>query len=769
MPTISVSLLNIDQLTSSLGRAQKVINRTIRVAERLRETLQRPLSMSADTGQALNQMERARRRLQIARPVDIGVRIVVQNMGDIRAVRRRIDAELSTIRANIQVTLPTSINRMFTNLQRLVMRMQASIRRLSSINGNRGQPLPGPDAGLDQDNSDNESEQSNSTKGKGGARVKNVVGYLKGMAKSSLLFAGAQIVPAVAGSMEQQDLKDTFIARTGKEDVGTAMFEKFKQEALAMGQDVTQSLQGTLSLFPVTQNTDQLSQFNEVAAHLSAFDLSGGGIMDAASALKEALGGDVGSLAASYNIPEAELDKFNIGSFGPSNIDGFLQSLNQLMEQQKLGDQAYQTKMASPANQVKTLGNNAKSALADAGDSIVQSLLPVVSMLNQMFQQGQIQAFFHAMGTAIGWVTSLLAVLVQGALWFGGVIANNWGIFSSVLGGIAALIGMLLIPMLWSMIPPLAAIVAEWLLLNWPILAVAAFIGVVMFVLQKFGVTAADVIGAIVGAFTWLGGVIYNLIAVWWNYFASFAEFLKNLLIDPTYAIQKLFYDLATMFGGYMVNMLRNAEGFAGGFMETILGAINGILKGFNWLSKKIEKLTGVDLGTVDLFDTTNVHAMSERLQGMLDKLEKPVSDKSVVTVPRMEMKDLSNEYAYGAKAGSSFANSFHYKKPSVDNEVLDQWNSTQQPMATNGNRNINKVNEVGKINDQVDVSSEDLQTMRELAEMQNIQNFVTLQPQLSFGDTHIRQDGRSVDEIITNIKTRLQEELVSSARGVYG
>src|SRR5690606_8334258 len=71
----------------------------------------------------------------------------------------------------------------------------------------------------------------------------------------------------------------------------------------------------------------------------------------------------------------------------------------------------------------------------------------------------------------------------------------------------------------------------------------------------------------------------------------------------------------------------------------------------------------------------------------------------------------------------------------------------------------IDRVDEVGRIRDTVDISAEDLRVMRELAEMRNIQNFVTLQPQLRFGDTIVRQDGRSVDEIIANIRDRLEEE----------
>ena len=61
---------------------------------------------------------------------------------------------------------------------------------------------------------------------------------------------------------------------------------------------------------------------------------------------------------------------------------------------------------------------------------------------------------------------------------------------------------------------------------------------------------------------------------------------------------------------------------------------------------------------------------------------------------------------------------------------------------------NINKVNEVGRINDTVDISSEDLKMMRELAEMNAIQNFVSLTPTVNVQTGDIR-NGYDVDTII--------------------
>ncbi|MNW51265.1 hypothetical protein D3C74_287470 [compost metagenome] len=67
-----------------------------------------------------------------------------------------------------------------------------------------------------------------------------------------------------------------------------------------------------------------------------------------------------------------------------------------------------------------------------------------------------------------------------------------------------------------------------------------------------------------------------------------------------------------------------------------------------------------------------------------------------------------------------------------------------------------------------MDISSEDLKVMRELAEMKSIQNYVTLKPSISFGDTHVRQQS-DINTIITHITKKLEQDIASSVDAVYG
>lgn len=80
----------------------------------------------------------------------------------------------------------------------------------------------------------------------------------------------------------------------------------------------------------------------------------------------------------------------------------------------------------------------------------------------------------------------------------------------------------------------------------------------------------------------------------------------------------------------------------------------------------------------------------------------------------------------------------------------------------------VGEVGKIGKVEGEVDISDEKLMMMRELAEMDSIQNFVTLTPtvQVSTGDIH---QGFDFDTLINRIEQKLEEEFVSTAEGVYG
>ncbi|MDQ0090186.1 tape measure domain-containing protein [Paenibacillus anaericanus] len=412
-------------------------------------------------------------------------------------------------------------------------------------------------------------------------------------------------------------------------------------------------------------------------------------------------------------------------------------------------------------------------------NSAIHSLDPLIAGINSLMNSEAVSSFINALEFSIGKVGVLFGWIAEGAKGFGTVIQSYWPMIAGILAAISvvliemgirfAIMAYQQIPMLiiklWGMLAPVLAQAAAWMLAHMPILLIALAIGMLITVLVYFGVSVEQVVGFVTGVFFALYANIYNIVAFLYNLFASFVEFLINIFIDPVYAIKKLFYDLAMTFGNYLYNMLRSAEDFVGGLINAF---------------GKISRTFGLDIKV----DNDSIHSLSNGLKSVLDKFEEPVSNKNVVSIKRMEYKNLSESFDSGNAAGTKFVSSAMDKfKGGLNTMTVEQEQGPKfnpDPYESNGFNsisgntnpiskisNVGKVDQVGKIDDTVDISSEDLKMMRELAEMKSIQNFVSLTPTVTVNTGPVSKEA-DVNEIMSRIEQSLEESISAHAAGVY-
>ncbi|MNO22877.1 hypothetical protein D3C76_126660 [compost metagenome] len=86
---------------------------------------------------------------------------------------------------------------------------------------------------------------------------------------------------------------------------------------------------------------------------------------------------------------------------------------------------------------------------------------------------------------------------------------------------------------------------------------------------------------------------------------------------------------------------------------------------------------------------------------------------------------------------------------------------------ADDDKKKLKKVDKLGKVEKPIDISKEDLKVMRDVAEMKNIQNFVTLTPTIQVKTGPVTNEA-NVDSIVKKIGNMLNEEVVSTAKGLY-
>lgn len=607
-----------------------------------------------------------------------------------------------------------------------------------------------------------EQAKVNAAFAEGAGRVRAWISMIKSAGQ-------AVLVPAA----QEEDLKHRYMAATGDDAQGETIFNRYRAEAFKSGQNVTDALKGALSLIPYAQNTDQVDQLRDMTKRLSMLSPDGKSISDASGALVAAMNGDNGELASSFNIPEETLNGAGLQqSIDSSNLDAFIQKLDVILQKQGYTQQAFDTMLDSPLQKWNMLVNQFNGVLGQIGQAALVALTPLLDRLNEAFANGEFTGIIEWISNAFTVAANALTMLVDGILYIAAVIQQNWDIIQPILMALALVVLALVIIQVYSLI-------AAWLLLNWPILLVIAAIAAVIGILNMMGVSGTEILGAIIGTFMLLGEIVRVVIATMWNYFAIFADFIANVFKDPIYAFQKLLYDLGMFAMQMFYNIIVGIEDFLGKAM----GAIGKV-------ASFINDTFGTNLAVISESD---INIGSKNVKGWMDTLKtwEPKSDKEVFQTKRMDGEFDPKVFDKGQDVAEKLFSKIPSQPDPNSKETglpgnfggstpktpsMPSMPTVPAPTVVPNNNmsNINKINNIGqvdKIGDvdgTVDVTSEDLKLMRELAEMQAIQRFVSLTPtvQVTTGDIN---SGHDVDSIISKITDGLNSQIVSSAQGVYG
>lgn len=315
-------------------------------------------------------------------------------------------------------------------------------------------------------------------------------------------------------------------------------------------------------------------------------------------------------------------------------------------------------------------------------------------------------------------------LIANAAGWLIDVMINGW----SVVGPILAFIGgVLLAAILIKIIQTTAALISQaaaWIATYWPVVLIIAIIVAAIAIARHFGATWSDIFGFVGGVIGLFAAGAYNSFVIIWNAVAAFINFFGNAFRSPIASIKALFFDLAS-------NVI--------GFVKTMAQAIQDLLN----------KIPGVNI---------NITGGLENLQNKLKNASATIKSKAelVEYVKSKDFMSMSEGYTKGSSIGKNTLNGL-----SNLNNKLSGLLAGSSPVAVKGLGNGGKV--------KVDMSNEDLQYLRDIAEREYINKFstATLAPniQVSFGDVHQEAD---VNKVLGRIRTIMQEEIAVAAEGVY-
>lgn len=416
----------------------------------------------------------------------------------------------------------------------------------------------------------------------------------------------------------------------------------------------------------------------------------------------------------------------------------------------------------------------------------MKAFQPALESLNDILNSDAVRVIITVIGVALtvvgnvlSWVVNLFSILFN---WIynvatGSTVAGK--IILSILAVIGIAMAVILFPKFIAWIQYMAFVIAYytylgavalasgikamigWMMANWVLLLIIVIIAAVVVAVIWLSDSFADACGIIVGAimaavaFVWnlflsLVDLVLGVVNIFWNRFAAFANFFANVFSDPIGAIIHAFGDMA--------------DGVLG-ILETIASAIDKLFG--SHLADSVSKWRGS-------LDAKVEAAAKKHGNG---KYEEKVAKANLTSESLgLERWAYTDAYNTGYKWGEAGGNWITDKLSGLGNMLtgggLPDPNADQY--AVNGNYNPNEDEILGKLSgieentDEMELSKDDLDYLRRLADMEWKKEFTTASIKVDMTNNNNVQSERDLDGIVAYLADTLREEMTIVADGVH-
>lgn len=425
-----------------------------------------------------------------------------------------------------------------------------------------------------------------------------------------------------------------------------------------------------------------------------------------------------------------------------------------------------------------------KNTLGDLKETIGAGLYPAVLNFMSLFQENlpQIQEFADLFVQGIGRIINFLTQAANKALEFASTVQDNWSIIEPiVLGIVAALTAYAIISGIVAAVngahalsegvkaaaqmmatgatlaetaaqhglnAALLACPITWIVVG-VIALVAAIAAVCSWIAKTTGIAATGF-----GVIT--GGINVAIQAVW-----NAMLVVANVAIGIWNALSACCSNIGTAFH----NVIANVQGWFYGLLSTVLTVVSGICAALN-------KLPFVS------FDYSGITAAAEEYAGKSAEAYGSVEEYTNVgdafksgmgTFDTFKDGWASDAFAAGSAWGDGVADEvsglFDYEAGTIDDFVTD----TGYAMDGIGSDTADIADSTGGMAKSLDVSNEQLQYLRDIAERDAINRFTTAEVKIDMTGMNNRIEGSAdLDGVISQLTDGFAEALVTAAEGVH-
>jgi len=334
-------------------------------------------------------------------------------------------------------------------------------------------------------------------------------------------------------------------------------------------------------------------------------------------------------------------------------------------------------------------------------------LLPILAFATTLMVAGAASAIAHWAATHLA---TLGMVLYQGAATLSALAVGNLTLAQSSFNAMLAAC-----PITWIIAAVVALIVGLIVLCNW----IAEVTGA-----AESGI--GIIVGALMVALAFIGNLFVGLINIvidifveLWNFIGSFVNFFANVFTDPIGSIARLFFDL----------------------VDTVLGLIETV-------ARAIDAVFGSNLGGAVDGWRSDLGSWVDKTFGKGNEVMAKVNASSY----HVERFEYGEAFKAGAKWGDELASKFTLPDPA---DLFGQ-NLTSDVESIAG--------DTGKISDTLEITSEELEYLRDIAEQEAINRFTTIPLTVTFENTNNVNNNMDLDGVTSYIEEKLIESIYSSA-----
>lgn len=510
------------------------------------------------------------------------------------------------------------------------------------------------------------------------------------------------------------------------------------------------------------QTTDELQSMIMASANRSraAYQTTADAVSKMGIMAKDAFGNN----AELIQFTELINKQFTIAGTSAAGVDAAMLQLTQAMSSGVLRGEELNSIFEQAPTIIQTIADYLGVPIGQIRAMAAEGQITSTIVKNAMLSSAdEINAKFNAMPMTFAQVWTLaknialeafgpvIQAIGAGAQW----IYENWSTIAPIFWGLAgaaiAYAVALGIQTAATWIANGAAKAFFVTLLSNPLFWIALAVGVVIAALYKM----IQAVGGVKNAWE----ICKAALVVAWTalkvaFFAVY-NWIANLIDKLKLCWQKAGTAIANFMGDMKVSVL------------TILqNMINGAIGIINDFISLLNKIPGVNIDLIEqvTFATTAAAENEAAKQARADALNQYEADIKAAQAERDATYSAAKQELADATAqlSETYANARAEAAQANTDAGTSDWNVN----GTNDVGNVDSVGSVGSIESDVNIADEDLKFLRDVAEMRYVQNFVTLTPTVAV-DAQISEKV-DVDEVVTKIEKKLEDEFTAAAEGVY-